>query len=304
MVQKDFNHRLDPEERQLLKGPPGCFVEDCTNSRWQGGTHCYHHIGMESCNTGPDVPRLNYLRDRYAHILSHDLSEWKIPLSQRPLIEMKEAIEDGREPAVRLLALDLEFSWANGDKLAQVHEMCLYAYGQAKPIINARVVEKAISTTEKPVVQGGPEVLTLQQIASRLKSAGVTPNSMMIDYSINHIDWQSMFSILQSMGYQELWPKKENTFAIYSWIAANVPPGIPCPLSLVVVFNALFGEGHYLTRKAHRAKSDTEMLLVLFKRLSVLPLGNARYPPRIDQGKAIHRAHGRNSDSMPQSDAI
>jgi hypothetical protein len=125
---------------------------------------------------------------------------------------------------------------------------------------NRRVFGTVLRLFGQPSAKMSPG-LTPNEIARKLKVAGMNESSVLVEWSTSRCDWHHLQSLMSVTDYVSIMPKKENSFlAVNAWRRAL--PAFPS-FQLSVFFRAVFPTRKDLISRSHRAGADTEMLRLL-----------------------------------------
>jgi hypothetical protein len=123
-----------------------------------------------------------------------------------------------------------------------------------------------------------PRKKTTKEIAEIIITAGVTPKSIILVWHKSTMDLDLLRELLESVGYFDILPPKENCIPMIQHFRAGLPRSPKTAKNftakLDVLFPILFA-GHKLVGKNHRALPDIQML-----RLLILLLVQLQKPPK------------------------
>lgn len=105
--------------------------------------------------------------------------------------------------------------------------------------------------------------LTPNQVVERLKTSGMCPDSILVEWSSGRFDWHAIRRLMEKTGDTTCMPLlKNNWMVLHEW-KRNIP-GINCKLESI--FPLLF-PGDELIGQNHRSLPDTQMLFKMALRL-------------------------------------
>jgi hypothetical protein len=262
-------------------------MQTCLRPSWNVTKFCEQHFKAWTPLTMLVEPKeLALLQD---HLQTAFSAQWKPSCNMRMVLNLRASILAGKIQSSRLRFLDLEYSPRTG----RVHEVGMCdATGKKTIDCLTRLSATELARTSLPVDKNTRRIeylhetaverhgssdgtLMAHQIADKLKSEGITPETVFVVWATNKKDLKALREWLEAEGHHGILPGDSKCIPVITDFRANLTQarlsnGRVFPLTLPIAFPAFFGIRHPLCGRNHQAIVDTLQLWLMIEAFSQL----------------------------------
>ena len=266
-----------------------CNYKNCFKSAWQGSKLCHDHF----LKWTPDLliydeTAITELRRLFEVAASEQWLPEAVTMKKViKKINKMESDDKANIPASNIVNIDLETSFHSREVLqigltdldGRAVLDCLTKYSEIAIALSSSQRAGPPSWTKNMhekkvrafVTKNG--TLDASEVIQKLNEAGISKQTIFLSWASWCIDLSYLRGWLEQEGFHDVLPGDSNVCLLLKEFRANVKRVIgatcyqnrPFPLSLPVVFLALFGDDHPLSLRNHHALVDAQQLALMAK---------------------------------------